>query len=285
MILGSSFGKKGKQHRYGQQLGTFMAVQVAFWTILTCQGLVIFLAAKVDLFPNREALTNTISTLSQIVAGLYGITAAGFTFFLSRIDSLTAANPTLGFVTDSVKKRYQFLMGFITAGMSVILGSTLALLYFPTPETEGFWLFLYRLSCNEFLLFVISTTVLILVYSLMVVDPGCIEKEARKLKQKLSRERGAYGSTAEFLSLYGQMEQMCLARLPQPLLSQLQQGKDLPFDSILEMLEELCPELTRLIPNISYIRHYYECTVNCRPMTVTQEMVLLARETVKKLKQ
>ncbi len=270
--------------KHGRLLGKFLAVQIAQWLTMAAHILAVFLAVRVDLFPDREGLVNIISTFAEIVAGLYGITAAGYTFFLSRIDSLTATDPTLGFVVGSVKKRYQGLILYITFNMIMTLLITIALMYVSPPE-GGLWLFVYRLGCNEFLLFVISTIAMILCYSLMVVNPKCLENEARKLQKKLSPDRGIYGSTAEFLSLCNQMEKQCLARLPQAVLEPLQQDKGLRFDTILELLEELCPELEPLLPNLQRIRRYYECTVNCSPMTVTQEMLLLARDVAEQLEQ
>ncbi len=270
--------------KHGRLLGKFLAVQIAQWLTMAAHILAVFLAVRVDLFPDREGLVNIISSFAEIAAGLYGITAAGYTFFLSRIDSLTATDPTLGFVVGSVKKRYQGLILYITFNMVMTLLITIALMYVSPPES-GLWLFVYRLGCNEFLLFMISTIAMILCYSLMVVNPKCLENEAKKLKKKLSPDQGIYGSTAEFLSLCSQMEKQCLARLPQAVLEPLRQDKGLRFDTILELLEELCPELEALLPNIQRIRRYYECTVNCSPMTVTQEMLLLARDVAEQLEQ
>ncbi len=268
--------------KHGHLLGKFLAVQIVQWLSIAAQVLAVFLAFRVDLFPDREGLVNILSTFAEIVAGLYGITAAGYTFFLSRIDSLTASDPTLGFVVESVKKRFQGLILYITVNMAATLLITIALMYV-SPPAGGLWLFLYRLGCNEFLLFVISTMSMILCYSLMVINPKCIENEAEKLKKKLSPDRGIYGSTLEFLSLCQRMEALCCARLPQQVLSQLRSDKGLPFDTLLELLKESAPELEPHIPNIRRIRRYYECTVNCNPMTVTQEMLLLAREVVEQL--
>lgn len=45
--------------------------------------------------------------------------------------------------------------------------------------------YLYRVVCTEFLLFLIFSACLILYYGVAVVDPNCLEREARKLKRKL----------------------------------------------------------------------------------------------------
>ena len=72
--------------------------------------LMVALSVKVSLFPNSDVLSDVISTCAETIAGLYGITLAGYTFFLSRIDALTASDATLDYVVDSIKNRFKHLI-------------------------------------------------------------------------------------------------------------------------------------------------------------------------------
>ena len=124
---------------------------------------------------------NIVGTFAEIIAGLYGITMAGYTFFLSRMDGLTTTDTTLDFIVDSVKKRFKKLVWYITANVIMVLFTSIVLMYSPIPTTDRH-LFLYRLFCHEFVLSVGSSILLILYYSVLVVDPNCLEREAAKLK-------------------------------------------------------------------------------------------------------
>lgn len=55
-----------------------------------------------------------VSTCAQIIAGLYGITMAGYTFFLSRIDALIASDATLDYIVASIKRQFKSLIWYIT---------------------------------------------------------------------------------------------------------------------------------------------------------------------------
>lgn len=45
------------------------------------QGFVFWLSTKVSFFPGSDTFLSIVSTCSEIIAGLYGITMAGYTFF------------------------------------------------------------------------------------------------------------------------------------------------------------------------------------------------------------
>ncbi len=259
-----------------------LAVQVASWLSLPAHAAAIFLAIQVDLFPDRDSLLNIISSFAEIIAGLYGITAAGYTFFLSRMDALMASDATLGYVVASVKRRFQGIIVYITAQVIMVLLMTLILMYVSAPS-GGLWLFLYRLGCNEFLLFVTAAVCMILCYSLWVIDPKCIEKEAAKQKKKLSDPAGEPGSAADFIALYDRLEVCCSRLLPKTVVGQLVNNKGNDFTLAMELLEELRPDLGYLVPDLTRIHQYYQCMINCRPMTVTEEMCTLARNTLAEL--
>lgn len=75
----------------------------------------ILVSGKENLFPDNDALMTVISCCAQIIAGLYGIMLAGYTFFMSRIDALMATDATLDYIVGSVKMRFKSLICYITA--------------------------------------------------------------------------------------------------------------------------------------------------------------------------
>ena len=83
--------------------------------MIGAQIFILFLSSKVSLFPSADALMSIVSTCAEIIAGLYGITLAGYTFFLSRIDALMTTDATLDYIVGSVKMRFKSLIWYITA--------------------------------------------------------------------------------------------------------------------------------------------------------------------------
>lgn len=261
--------------------GGFAFKVVSFYTIAiataSAQIVALWLSTKGSLFPGTEALMSIITTCSQIIAGMYGVTLAGYTFFLSRIDALMSTDATLDYVVASIKTRFQYLIWYITFNVAMTLFVSIVLMYLPAPADDSYSFF-YRLFCNEFVLFVAFSIVLILYYSILVVDPNCIEEEAAKLKRKLSRGLSAPGSVTEFIALYDKIENRCNSLLPQSVLHQLRENKGRRFECTIALLQETYPALCALIGDLNRVHRYYECVVNCSPMCVTREMCVLARK-------
>ena len=259
--------------------GEMMLKVLSFHTlpVLTvgAQLLVFWLSARIAFFPGADALSNILSTGSEIIAGLYGITMAGYTFFLSRIDALMAADGTLDYVVRSIKTRFKYLIWYITGNVLMTLFISIVLLYCPVPAGEQMG-YLYRLFCNEFILFVAFSIGLILYYSILVIDPNSIEKEAARLKKRLGGRRTVPGSAVEFIGAYDRIEDACNAMLPQTVLHQLHENKGKHFELTLELLQEQKKLPRALVQDLTRIHRYYECMINCSPMTASQEMCTLA---------
>lgn len=242
---------------------------------ITAQVLVLWLSAQESLFPGADIFMSILSSCSEIIAGLYGTTLAGYTFFLSRIDTLMASDATLDYVVSSIKNRFKHLIWYITFNVLVTLSISVVLMYAPTPADEQISFF-YRLFCNEFVLFLGFSIVLILYYSILVVNPNCVEKEAAKLKKRLSH-RGPAGDAAEFIALYDQIETACNALLPQRVLNQIHENKGKRFEYTIQLLGEQNILALPLITDLNRIHRYYECVINCSPLSVNEEMCVLAR--------
>ena len=236
---------------------------------------VLWLSAQEGFFPGADVFMSIISTCSQIIAGLYGTTLAGYTFFLSRIDALMASDATIDYVVASIKNRFKYLIWFITFHVLVTLFISITLMYVPVPAGEQTSYF-YRLFCNEFVLFLGFSIVMILYYSVLVVNPNCVEKEAAKLKKRLC-PRGKTGNAAEFIALYDRIVTVCNSMIPTNVLNQIHENKGKRFEYTIELISEQSILLLPLIADLTRIHRYYECAINCTPLRVHEEMCVLAR--------
>lgn len=260
----------------GQRLARAASFHLIPVIAVAGQILVFWFSGQENLFPDNDALMNVISCCAQIIAGLYGITLAGYTFFLSRMDALMATDATLDYIVGSIKQHFKMLIWYITATVATTLFISVFLMYYPA-ESCVIPPYLYRVICNEFVLFLGFSTALILFYSVGVVDPNCIPKEARKLKKKLGGRSRVPGSTVEFISLYDRIEQKCNGMLPENVLSQIQENKGRQFEYTIELLYEYAAAVRPLVGELRRIHRYYECAVNCAALSVSQEMCVLAR--------
>ena len=277
-----------KKRIHSEHKGSLLKKAMSFYIIaiatIVGHGTAIFLSVKGSLFPGADVFQSIISTCAQIIAGLYGITMAGYTFFLSRMDALTATDATLDYIVASVKRRFKHLIWFITYNVLLTLFISIFLMYLPMPDDPNHTFF-YRLFCNEFIFSMGFSVSLILYYSILVIDPNCLEKEARKLKKRISHPHGPTGDTTEFISLYDQIENKCNAMLPANVLHQIHENKGKHFEYTIELLFAQKLLALPLIHDLKRVHHYYECTINCRPMTVTQEMCQLAKHLLQFLEQ
>lgn len=278
-----------KKLRKGVATGGEVAFRVVSGHIIllitvVCHVLAFWLSTKGSIFPGEDALMSIIGTCAEIIAGLYGITMAGYTFFLSRIDALTAADVTLDYVVASLKTRFKYLIWFITYNVLMTLFISILLMYCPVPTQEDH-VFLYRLFCNEFVLSLGFSIGLILYYSILVIDPNCLEKEAAKLKKKLSRSVGPDGNAAEFIAIYDRIETRCNDMLPQNVVKQIHENKGKRFEYTIELLFEQDLLAWPLVRDLNRIHRYYECMVNCSPLSVSREMCILAGKVMEYLEQ
>lgn len=278
--------RKLKQNMTEQKDMAVKALFVQYFLIVSfvVQIAVVLLSRKSALFPGSEMIVNIAGTCAEIVAGLYGITMAGYTFFLSRMDSLVMADMTLDYIVNSVKLRYKYIIWYITVNVLLTLLTSILLMYCPMPEGELLG-YIYRLFCNEFVVFLTGSIILILYYSINVIDPKGLEKEAKRLKKKLSPAVEKQGDVMEFIHLYSQIEVLCNKLIPVEVLQQLHENKGKHFEYTIELLYETRPLIRPLLVEIRRIHRYYECVVNSTPMTASQEMCTSAKRVLIGLKE
>lgn len=130
----------------------------------------------------------------------------------------------------------------------------------------------------------LTSIVMILYYSISVISPNSIEKTARNLKKKISRINGKEGSILEFIVMYEKITELSNRYIPQNVLNQIQNNKGNHFEYNIELLYQTNITIRPIIPELKRIHRYYQCVVNCTPMTVSQEMCIIAQRVILFLK-
>ncbi len=255
--------------------------------ILTClanQCFVVGISAVMSIFPKEEVMLDVCSTFAEIIAGMYGIILASYTFFVSHIDTLSASDTTLDYIVETIKERFKWLISALTFNVFIVLISYIILNYIPIPENV-YLNYFYRLFFNELVACMIFSIVLILFYSVHIITPDFISKEAAALREHICSSKAPRGSVSLFMDHYHQIEEFC-HQLYLTCFSNWSSANSEPrIKFVLNMLhsEEMLED--DLIHTIRKIAQYHACTVHCKELRVTQEMCVLAEETLLLLKQ
>ena len=191
-------------HRYPYLIGLFSLAVVI--------GIVQVLAVLDCFFPLLEyapdAVSSVMSTCSEVLAGLYGITLTGYIFFADRFKDTSRDDESLYDAVQALLIRYNHLAGFI---------SLMCLLC--TVMAEGIVLYgentllpfgLHRFWINETLLLSFGTFNMILYFVISVLDPHKVERISNQKKSKISEDTTT-GDVEEFMAIWGEIEENVMA--------------------------------------------------------------------------
>lgn len=232
-----------------------------------------------------DAVSSVMSTCSEVVAGLYGITLTGYIFFADRFQNTSKDDESLYDAVQALLLRYNHMAGIISlmclvcivCGEGIVLygGNTLL----PQP--------VYRFWVNETLLMFFLTCNFILYFVISVLDPYKVSRISTQKKTKLSDDKTA-GDPEELMAAWAEIEDS-LRILHEKLLSTVRfvpsvGAKNRP--QIIQMLEIL-RNYGRISQNLwrklDKLRQYHNLALHDPNMTVSQEMCDLAKELLAEL--
>ena len=258
----------------------FLILPVLYYAPI--QIVVIFLSLQTEFFPDSENIMQIATTCAQIVAGLFGITITGYVFFLSRLDALTIANPSIAFIIEQIKERLQHMIYAITSQVSIAIVFNIMLMNYRHPGNQT-PTFIYRLLFNEFQAFIIGSITFIMFYCIFVLETNNLTKEVKRFKNRISDNSQQEGDVLEFMAVYGQIESYCRSLLPSDIIRQLQEAGQNSLLNIVDLLtgKELLNEAH--LSDLHNLCRYHGCMLYCTPSTVTQEMCDLAQHILNNL--
>lgn len=271
-----------KLHRYPYFVGILsigvLSVMAQAGAILDC--FFPLLALETD------AVSSVMSTCSEVVAGLYGITLTGYIFFADRFQNTSKEDESLYDAVQALLLRYNHMAGFISLlclvcivfAEGIVLYGTNTML--PQP--------LYRFLVNETLLVFFWTFNFILYFVISVLDPHKVSRISTQKKAKISDDT-VKGDPEEFMAAWAEIEDS-LAALHEKLVSTMRfipgnAAKNKP--QIVHTLETL-RNYGRISPGLwrklDKLRQYYNLALHDPGMGVSQEMCDLIKETLAELK-
>lgn len=268
-------------HRYPYLIGLF-----SFGIIASIVQILVILDCFFPLIEYApDAVSSVMSTCSEVLAGLYGITLTGYIFFADRFKDTSASDESLYDAVQALLLRYNHMAGFISLMCLVctVLAEGVVLYGTNTLLPQG----LYRFWVNETLLLCFCTFDLILYFVISVLDPHKVRRISSQKKAKLSEDQTS-GDPEEFLAVWDEIEQNLFA-LREELVSQMRFipgfGKGRPqIVQTLEVLRNYGRISMGLWRKLDKLRQYHNLSLHDVNMAVSQEMCDLARNTLEELK-
>ncbi len=267
-------------HRYPYLIGLLI------FGILT--GIVQILAILDCFFPAIEyatdAVSSVMSTCSEVLAGLYGITLTGYIFFADRFKDTSEDDESLYDAVQALLIRYNHLAGFISLMclLCIILAEGIVLYGTNTLLPQA----LHRFWINETLLLCFCTFDLILYFVISVLDPHKVKRISSQKKAKISEDQTA-GNPEEFMAVWREIENNLYA-LREDLISTMRfipgANRSKPqLVQTLEVLRNYGRINMGLWRKLDKLRQYHNLSLHDVNMAVSQEMCDLAKNVLTEL--
>lgn len=232
-----------------------------------------------------DPVSSVMSTCSEVLAGLYGITLTGYIFFADRFKDTSQDDESLYDAVQALLLRYNHMAGFISLMclVCIILAEGIVLYGTNTLLPQG----VYRFWVNETLLLCFCTFDLILYFVISVLDPHKVKRISSQKKAKISEDTTA-GNPEEFMAVWGKIEESLLA-LREELISQMRfvpgAGRGKPqIVQTLEVLRNYGRINMGLWRKLDKLRQYHNLSLHDVNMAVSQEMCDLAKNVLSELK-
>lgn len=231
-----------------------------------------------------DAVSSVMSTCSEVLAGLYGITLTGYIFFADRFQDTSRDDESLYDAVQALLIRYNHMAGFISLMCMVCIVFAEGIVLYGINTLLPGWL--YRFWINETLLLCFCTFDLILYFVISVLDPHKVTRISNQKKAKLSEDT-AQGNPEEFMAVWGQIEDNLLA-LREELISKIRfvpgANKTRPqLVQTLEVLRNYGRINMSLWRKLDKLRQYHNLSLHDLNMAVSQEMCDLAKDVLAEL--
>jgi len=255
---------------------------------LVLTGIVQILAVLDCFFPwieySPDAVSSVMSTCSEVIAGLYGITLTGYIFFADRFQNTSKEDESLYDAVQALLLRYNHMAGFISLMCLVCIVLAEGIVLYGTNTLLSYGL--HRFWINETLLLCFCTFDLILYFVISVLDPHKVNRISNQKKAKISEDQ-ALGDPEEFMAVWREIEDDLFA-LREELISKMRfipgAGRGKPqLVQTLEVLRNYGRISHGLWRKLDKLRQYRNLSLHDINQAVSQEMCDLAKEVLAEL--
>lgn len=225
-----------------------------------------------------DAVSSVMSTCSEVIAGMYGITLTGYIFFADRFQNTSKEDESLYDAVQALLLRYNHMAGFLSLMSLVCIVCGEAIVLYGNNTVLPRWL--YRFIVNETLLLFFVTFDFILYFVISVLDPHKVSRISTQKKAKISSDQTA-GDSQGFMADWIAIEDNLYA-LRENLISTMRfipGAKSKPeIIHTLEILRNYGRIGHGLWRSLEKLRQYHNLALHDPTMTVSQEMCDLAKQ-------
>lgn len=193
-----------------------LCIIILIITILSIASAILAIFYKPIINLNENQILYIFSTAAQVIAGLYGLTLAGYVFLESKLNDRAKEDKTLYDPVEALKNKYYFMI--IAIGMLCILSILLSLLDIATYDFLIKSPRLYSYMLNQTIVFIVSEIILIVLFSWSAINPNNITQISDRLKgitkRHLLKEEDSdktKGNFTEFLKNYNMLEELIIS--------------------------------------------------------------------------
>ena len=225
-----------------------------------------------------DAVSSVMSTCSEVIAGMYGITLTGYIFFADRFQNTPRDDESLYDAVQALLIRYNRMAGIqsLMCLICIVCGELVVLYGSNTILPQ--WL--YRFFVNEILLMFFVTFDIILYFVISVLDPNKISRISTQKMAKLSKDQ-TNGDPDAFLADWFAIEAK-LRQLRESLMNSIRfipTGKGKPeLIHTLELLRNYGRIGHGLWRDLEKLRQYRNLSLHDVSATVSLEMCELAKK-------
>ncbi len=232
-----------------------------------------------SLLLSETQIMYTFSAMSQVVAGVLGLTITATVFFNQRVEKISQQNKEQIEAYDDIKNINHFFLTCISIVSVISIILCFANICFYGQKSVD--LFLQKFILNETLFLVIFNICLIVLYGIDLLNDNRVIKMLVASKKKLenqfnvdmTEENKDHGDLAEFLGIYNDIERLVHNKTIKEVRKfSNSQHSNQDFYTALKILvsnEEVSPELAKRILNI---RRYRNALVHGRDFFVAKEI-------------
>lgn len=231
-----------------------------------------------------DAVSSVMSTCSEVIAGLYGITLTGYIFFADRFQDTSNEDESLYDAVQALLLRYNHMAGIISVLCLICIVSAEAIVLYGTNTLlpQG----IYRFWVNETLLLFFWNFNFILYFVISVLDPHKVSRISSQKKARLSIDKNAGDSTA-FMADWKAIEE-ALYILRENLIRSVRfvpgASRNKPeMIRVLDTLRNYGKISNGMWQKLNKLRQYYYLTLHDPNATVSAEMCTLAKDVLAEL--
>lgn len=224
-----------------------------------------------------DAVSSVMSTCSEVIAGMYGITLTGYIFFADRFQDTSRDDESLYDAVEALLLRYNHMASIISILTLICVMMNEGIVLYGSNQILPQWA--HRFWISEALLLSFMTFNFIMYFVISVLDPKKISRISAQRKAEISKDQTS-GDREAFMADWAAIEK-CLRDLLENLFSTLYfvPGSRHKPEMIhtLETLRNYGRIGPSLWKNLEKLRQYHNLTLHDPTMDVSGEMCDLAK--------